>query len=157
MIKRLRELFSIAAPSLTICLTFLVALIFLIGQSFLEIVELKTRDLTFRSRGTIEAGDAILLAVIDEKSLDKEGRLPWPRSKIARLIDYLSDDGAKVMAFDIGFLEPDETNNLPFIQQPESKIKIGSLQLESGELERLLHESALMADNDLLLADAIKV
>jgi len=156
MIKRLRELFSITALSLTICLTFLVAPIFLIGPSFLEIVELKTRHLRFRSRGTIQAGDAILLAVIDEKGLDKEGRWAWPRSKIARLIDYLSDDGAKVIAFDVGFLEPDETNNLPFIQQPESEIKIGSLQLESGELERLLHESTLMADNDLLLANAIK-
>ncbi len=46
-----------------------------------------------------------------------------PRSKIARLIDYLSDGGAKVIAFDVGFLEQDETNNLTFIQQPESKTK----------------------------------
>jgi class 3 adenylate cyclase len=79
-----------------------------------------------------------------------------PRSKIARLIDHLSDDGAKVIAFDVGFLQQDETNNLHFIQQPESKINIGSLQLESGQFEMLLRESTLMADNDLLLANAIK-
>ncbi len=80
-----------------------------------------------------------------------------PRAKIARLIDHLSDDGAKVIAFDVGFLQQDETNNLHFIQQPESKINIGSLQLESGQFEMLLRESTLMADNDLLLANAIKM
>ncbi len=78
MIKRLRELFSIAALTLTICPTFLVPFIFLIGPSFLEIVELKTRDLRLRSRATIKAGD-----------------------------------GAKVIAFDVGFLEQDETTISP--------------------------------------------
>ena len=56
------------------------------------------------------------MAVIDEKSLDKEGRWPWPRSKIADLIDILNKDGAKVIGFDIGFLEPDENSNLKLIQ-----------------------------------------
>src|SRR5690554_608944 len=35
-------------------------------------------------------------------------RWPWPRSKIARLIDILSRAEAKVIGFDIGFLEPDD-------------------------------------------------
>jgi len=154
MIKRLKLLLSINPLSITIYLTFLIALMFLTGPSFLEIVELKTLDLRFKSRGTRTASDAIVLAVIDEKSLDKEGRWPWPRSKIARFVDYLSDDGAKVVGFDIGFLEPDENNNLSFIQHLESKI--GSLQLRNKELDRFLDESRLLADNDLILANAIK-
>ncbi|UCF73081.1 MAG: CHASE2 domain-containing protein [Deltaproteobacteria bacterium] len=96
MNKRFRLLFSINPLSITMYLTFLIALVFLISPLFLEIVELKTLDLRFKSRGAMKGSDAVVLAVIDEKSLDKEGGWPWPRSKIARLIDYLSDDGAKV-------------------------------------------------------------
>ena len=154
MIKKLKLLFSLNPLSITIYLTILIILIFLTGPSFLEIIELKTLDLRFKSRGTMESSDAIALAVIDEKSLDKEGRWPWSRSKIARLINYLSDDGAKVIGFDIGFLEPDENSNLSFIQQLESKL--GSLELKNRELDRFLDKSKILANNDLILADSIK-
>ena len=154
MIKKLKLLFSLNPLSITIYLTILIILIFLTGPSFLEIIELKTLDLRFKSRGTMESSDAIALAVIDEKSLDKEGRWPWSRSKIARLINYLSDDGAKVIGFDIGFLEPDENSNLSFIQQLESKL--GSLKLKNRELDRFLDKSKILANNDLILADSIK-
>ncbi len=151
---KLRFLVTINALSITLYLTLLVAVFFLIGPPFLDIVELKTLDLRFKSRGVMQADDAIALAVIDEKSLDREGRWPWPRSKIARLVDYLSDDGARVIGFDIGFVEPDENNNLPFIQQLESKIN--ELRVDSEDLERFLAESKILADNDLILAHSIK-
>ena len=98
--------------------------------------------------------DAVVLAVIDEKSLNKEGRWPWPRSKIAKLIDYLSDDGAKVIGFDIGFLEPDKNTNLKLIDQFEQKIE--TLQLKDNKIKEFIKESKLKADNDLILANAIK-
>ena len=153
MNKTVRSLTTVNPLSITIYLTFLIVVVFFIGPSFLEVVELKTLDLRFKSRGFMQANDAIALAVIDEKSLDEEGRWPWPRSKIARLVDYLSDDEAKVIGFDIGFLEPDE-NNLSFIQQLESKI--GSLKLNNKELEKFLSESKMLADNDRILANSIK-
>jgi len=125
-----------------------------IEPSFLEIVELKTLDLRFKSRGTMKPHDAVVLAVIDEKSLNEEGRWPWPRSKIAKLIDYLSNDGAKVIGFDIGFLEPDENTNLKLIDQFEQKVE--SLQLKDSEIKEFITESKLRADNDLILANAIR-
>jgi len=155
MSKRYKSLFSINPFSITIYLTLLIVFIFIfVEPSFLEIVELKTLDLRFKSRGTMEPHDAVVLAVIDEKSLNEEGRWPWPRSKIAKLIDYLSNDGAKVIGFDIGFLEPDENTNLKLIDQFEQKVE--SLQLEDGRLKEFIKESKLRADNDLILANAIK-
>jgi adenylate cyclase len=47
-----------------------------------------------------------VIAAIDEKSLEAEGRWPWPRPRIAALIDALSADGAKVIGFDVLFSEP---------------------------------------------------
>ncbi|MBW1717277.1 MAG: adenylate/guanylate cyclase domain-containing protein [Deltaproteobacteria bacterium] len=153
MNKTVRSLTTINPLSITIYLTLLIVVVFFSAPSFLEVVELKTLDLRFKSRGFMQANDAIVLAVIDEKSLDEEGRWPWPRSKIARLVDCLSDDEAKVIGFDIGFLEPDE-DNLSFIQQLESKL--GSLRLNNKELERFLSESKMLADNDRILAHSIR-
>ena len=85
-------------------------------------MELRTYDLRFRSRGIEKASPGVVIAIIDEKSIDTEGRWPWPRSKLARLIDILFQDGAKVITFNIFFLEPDENSNLKFITQFDQKI-----------------------------------
>jgi adenylate cyclase len=154
MKKLLRLLFSINPFSITLGLILLVCVVFLLGFSFLELLELKTMDLRFLSRGVREPEGTVVLAVIDEKSLDKEGKWPWPRSKIAKLINYLSEDGAKVVGFDIGFWEPDENSNLAFFRELESKIR--GLRLDHKALTRFLEESMTLANNDLILANAIK-
>jgi len=124
------------------------------GVPILDLVELKTFDLRFLSRGIEKPSPDVVMAVIDEKSLDTEGRWPWPRSKIARLIEILSEDGARVISFDIGFLEPDENTNLQFINQFDQKVE--TLQIENNNLNKFIEESRLTADNDLILAKAIK-
>src|SRR5258708_35651373 len=47
---------------------------------------------------------------IDEKSLEKLGQWPWPRTRIADLVSNLTRLGAVVIAFDVVFLEPDRLN-----------------------------------------------
>jgi adenylate cyclase len=44
---------------------------------------------------------------IDEASLRKFGQWPWPRDRLAALLDRLSEMGASAIAFDILFAEPD--------------------------------------------------
>ncbi|MCA1925860.1 MAG: CHASE2 and HATPase_c domain-containing protein [Thiobacillus sp.] len=51
--------------------------------------------------------DDIVLVAIDESSLSQLGRWPWSRRLHAALIDRLAADGAKVIALDIVFAEPD--------------------------------------------------
>ena len=60
--------------------------------------------------------------VLGALSLREIGRWPWPRSKIAQLVDILSADGAAVIGFDIGFLEPDENSQLEIIGQFNQKV-----------------------------------
>jgi adenylate cyclase len=76
--------------------------------SFLELIEAKTIDLRFRSRGQISPSSKVVIAAIDEKSLDREGKWVWPRSKIADLVTRLSEAGASVIVLDIVFSEPDK-------------------------------------------------
>ncbi len=54
------------------------------------------------------------------------------------------------------FLNRTKPTISPLSSNLSLRLRVGSLQLESGKLERLLHESTLMADSDLLLANAIK-
>ena len=111
------KLFTINSFSLTFGIALLVAALCLFEVPVLELIELKTYDLRFQSREVMPSGTTVVLALIDEKSLDTEGRWPWPRSKIARVVDHLSRDGARVIGFDIGFLEPDENSQLGFIRE----------------------------------------
>ena len=150
----LKSFFSINPFTLTLGSILLVVILFLTGTPILDMVELKTYDLRFRSRGQLNPSPAVVLALIDEKSLDTEGRWPWPRSTLARLLDYLSEDGARVIGFDIGFLEPDENSQLGFIDQLGRKVQ--SLDIKDNKLDDFIRESKKDADNDLALAEAIK-
>ena len=73
----------------------------------LEVMEAKLYDFRFKVRGVIKPPDTVVIAAIDEKSLDKLGRWPWGRDVMARLVDTLSKADAAVIAFDILFPEPD--------------------------------------------------
>ncbi len=127
----------------------------LTGVPFMDIVELKTIDLRFHARGALPPNPDVVLAVIDEKSLAREGKWVWPRSKIARLTRKLSDAGARVIAFDIGFLEPDETDRdvMGVIQRIRDRIR--TLGPAGDALTPFLAELERSADNDRLLAEAV--
>ena len=153
--KRFSRPFTTINPfSITLVSILLVIALFFTGVPILEFIELKAYDLRFLSRKLRKPTYPISLAVIDEKSLDVEGRWPWPRSKFAKLIDNLSADGAKVIGFDIGFLEPDENSSLQVINEIESKLK--SAGSSNADLSQYLHDIKKDADNDLALADSIK-
>ncbi|MBP7230542.1 MAG: adenylate/guanylate cyclase domain-containing protein [Syntrophaceae bacterium] len=52
----------------------------------------------------------VLIVDIDEESLNRLGQWPWPRTRIAELIERLRRDGAAAIAMDIVFAEPDRTS-----------------------------------------------
>ncbi len=149
-----KSFFTINAASLTFSTILLVVILFHVGIPILDLIELKTYDLRFLSRGPLHPSPVVALALVDEKSLDKEGRWPWPRSKMASLVNILSQDGAKVIGFDIGFLEPDENSLLQFINQFAQKID--ALDIRDTRLTDFMNVNKENADNDLALAKAIR-
>jgi adenylate cyclase len=154
MKKAFKSFFSLNPAPLTILLTLLVLALFVVEVDLFEIVELKTYDFRFLSRGTKAPRPDVVMAVLDEKSLKSEGRWPWPRSKMAKLIEALSRDGAKVIGFDIIFAEPDENSSIQFIRRIEQKMK--QYRVENEGVKAFIEESKANADNDLTLAEAIK-
>ncbi|PST22491.1 adenylate/guanylate cyclase domain-containing protein [Mesorhizobium plurifarium] len=77
---------------------------------------------------------------IDEASLAELGQWPWPRDRVADLVDRLSEMGAAVIAFDILFSEPDRLS-------PRSVMR-DVAGIDPALLDRL-------PDNDEILARSI--
>ena len=154
-IKRLvRRSFWVNPASLMVASLVAVLTLYGLDVHILELIELKTYDLRFVSRGAQKPSPAVAMVVIDEKSLEVEGRWPWPRSKFATLIDVLSREGAKVIGFDVIFSEPDENSQLALID--EFTGTLDALAISDPRLRRFMTERRQNADNDLALAAAIK-
>jgi len=68
--------------------------------------------LSYTKRG--ESDHNIAIIDIDEDSIVAEGRFPWSRHKIAKLIDKLGQAGVIVTAFDVVFSEA-ELNPVEYI------------------------------------------
>lgn len=69
------------------------------------------------------ADERIVIVDIDEKSLRTredggEGRWPWPRNRIALMVDNVFDKyGAAILGFDVVFAEPDESSGLSVLRE----------------------------------------
>ena len=73
------------------------------------------RNLTFDSYQRLKPRQydpsiPVVIAAIDEKSLDKFGQWPWSRTTLARITDRLTEMGAAAIAYDVLFAEPDRTS-----------------------------------------------
>jgi len=140
--------------ALTTATIAVVVALFALSPTLLETIELNWLDLRFRARGPVAPGPAVVIAAIDEKSLAAEGRWPWPRSRIAALVDALSRDGAKVISFDVLFSETAEDARLALIGELERAVNTQSI--DNAQLKKLLRESRMAADHDRALVSALK-
>jgi len=71
-------------------------------------LETASLDLRFRLRGARPPGPEVTIILVDDRSLERLGRWPLSRTLFARALEILDHAGAKVVAFDLLFTEPDE-------------------------------------------------
>jgi adenylate cyclase len=75
-----------------------------------EIADSAWIDLLFTIRGNSLPPENIVIVAIDEPSFREIGlQWPWPRALHAQLVDGLKEAGAKVIAFDVMFVEESRT------------------------------------------------
>lgn len=105
-----------------------------------------------RVRATLQGGvdPRVVVVDIDNLSLSVEGRWPWPRDKLAHLVDQLFDTyGVRVVGFDVVFAEPEE---------PSAVRLIDSLANEPGlsmETRAALGRQRVEFETDKRFADAL--
>ena len=85
---------------------------------FLDNVEARSLDARFQLRGAIPPDPNIVIAAIDQKTVDQLG-WPFSRSHYARMLQTLHRDGARVVAFDVDFPFPDRSGNLDALSKLE--------------------------------------
>jgi len=153
MNSKLKTALQITPFKITVFVILLSLLLFLFDVQFLRLVELKALDLRMISRGELKPGPETVIAAIDEKSVAELGRWPWPRTTIARLIDYLKADGAKAVGFDIVFAE-EENAGLKTIDALSREIQKSGHA--SPGLTNLLNKQRTAVDTDTVLASSIK-
>jgi adenylate cyclase len=150
----LRSIRWLNAASISAFGILLAAALLRLQPALLEMLELRSYDLRFASRGPREHSPAIALARIDEHSLDTLGKWPWPRTRFAELIDALSRGGALAIGFDAGFWEPDENSELRFVER--MRASLDGLGIRDPRLDALLAQARAGADHDQALADAMR-
>lgn len=87
----------------------------LFNVEFVSVLDLKIMDLFYKMRGKIDKKAEVVIVGIDEYSLsalEVEGDTwPWKREVYGKLLEKVFEDGAKVVAFDVSFTEPEEEDS----------------------------------------------
>ena len=110
--RRLVERFGVIGICLALGIA--IAALRLVAPWPLELLDLKALDLRFVLRGTRQPTNAVTIVGIDERSLARYGRWPWPRSRLTELVDRLTAQGARTIAFDTVFDQADAPNDAAF-------------------------------------------
>jgi CHASE2 domain-containing sensor protein/predicted Ser/Thr protein kinase len=143
-----------------IILTLAILILYFTRLGFLESIELKTFDWRARLDRPPEVLPQVVIVSIDDESLRKMGRWPWPRSLIAQMVDFLSKSGAEIIGADILFSEPEETPGLKEIQSLRemfvSSIIKRAPTKEKARFLRQLKEAEAHLGNDSKLISSVK-
>lgn len=153
MKDRFRKLLSISPFKLSLIIVIIIIVLYLVNFHFFNFMELKTLDVRFLSRGARATGGETVIAAIDEKSLTELGRWPWSRATIAKLVDALTESGAKAIGFDVVFAEPDEHSTVGQIRDIAREMK--NLGTADDRVYALLDEKKRLSDTDGILAESI--
>src|SRR4051794_11463752 len=109
-----------------------------------EEIRVRTFDAFQRIDPRKKTARPVTIVDIDDKSMEKLGQWPWPRTRIAELVTELTRLGAVVIAFDAVFSEPDRLNP-DFVADTFANL---------DEMTRAKLRS--LPSNDQVFADAIK-
>ncbi len=137
-----------------IAISVLVLLVFLghaAGEFKIPLVERLeniTYDVRVRMNVSSKKDDSVVIIDIDEKSLTAEGRWPWSRDKVARLVSRSFDTyNVSLLGFDVVFAEPDESSGLSVLEKlAETQFKaIPSFSNRLAELRSTLDYDEVFA------------
>ena len=120
--QRLRKFFTLRKEltglyAAGLCLTLLVALLSVFPTLTVQKSELALYDLMLSGRARAPQSSVPVVVGIDEESLAAYGQWPWPRYRLALLVEQLQQLGAQVVALD--FLMPELDRTAPEVIQRE--------------------------------------
>ncbi|MGC4121865.1 MAG: adenylate/guanylate cyclase domain-containing protein [Myxococcales bacterium] len=125
--------------------------------STVEVLERMLLDARFQARGRREPGPEIALVVIDDKTSREDQAIVERREGVARLVRSISRAGAKVIALDIFFFEPEAPIDPRLASDVVAYLeRCKDQSCEPSESLSLLQRLAPELAGDATLASAIK-
>ena len=107
-------------------------------------LETASLDLRFRLRGVVPPLAPVAVILVDDESLEKLGRWPLSRRLFAKAVRMLDAAGAKVIAFDLLFTEPEK----PVPDTVRDAARQAAGELPAGADPQLRRRLAGIADDD---------
>lgn len=121
-------------------------------------MELRSYDSRVKLFATEMTSDRIAIVAIDSGSIKKLGRWPWPRSRVAEVIEKIDGFGAKTIGLNILFTEPEEATGLTTVKLLKEGFE--SLGLNNTKLGNKFYKQLTSYEfdlnNDAKLRTAIK-
>jgi len=116
----------------------------------LEIVENIAYDsgvrLTYRNPN---ATDKIAIIAIDDQSIEKIGRWPWPRNVLANMIEKLAAVKAKVIGLQIFLTEPQTDPGLEYIEKLQQYLNAAKFPKKAAKQVKTMRQFLRQAEKDL--------
>lgn len=123
-------------------LTFLGVAVCLWFPSLAVSLDWKVYDAFLRSTARQPATGSLTIVDLDEASLERLGQWPWPRYRVARLLERIREGGATAVGLDVMFSEPDRTSltSLSGVIQRDlgARIDLADLPPEALDTDRAL-------------------
>ena len=136
----------------TLLLIFLLYVLQKIPIPVLDRLNLLGYDATLRLTMPGGVDPRVVIVDIDEKSLAEEGQWPWPRDRLATLLDRLFDQyHVGVVGFDVVFAEPDHSSGLAVLQH----LATGDLKADR-DFQALMPSLQEILDYDQRFAAALR-
>ncbi len=94
----------------SILLVFCLSVIYLINPETVQFFNFTATDIILETAEPPQAEEEVVVVAIDELSLKQYGQWPWPRYRLARLLEKIKDSGATSIGVNILFPEQDRTS-----------------------------------------------
>src|SRR4051812_46973601 len=105
LFRRLRIVVRRFGGARALCFLLLVGLVALrfLDPPLLEELRVRTFDAYQVIKPRVATQHPVVIVDIDDESLRKIGQWPWPRTRVADLVNELTNLGAAAIAFDVTF------------------------------------------------------
>jgi len=126
---------------------------------FVDTLELKYYDVVMKLRGAPDAESDIVMVDIDEDSIEKLGRWPWPRSLLSKGILKINEGKPKVIGLNLLLTEAEVSEGLREIESLEKTFEKDLLKGTGQQGKAFLQELQdvkVRLDNDKKLTEAFQ-
>lgn len=130
-----------------LCLSLLVGALYVAQPSVLRFLDYKIYDQLLRRTHSTKTSGVPVIVDIDEKSLSALGQWPWPRYRVALMLEKIRQSGALAVGMDMVLAEPDRTSPALLKRQIKQELMVDV---------SFLGLPPALEDHDALLASVLK-